>query len=403
MQYTTANLNGGWEVTVARSLKEVEAIRTIWEEMQSKECYPIINSDIDRYISVVEGNDRETEWYVMLARKNSRPIAMTIARIQQVPIELKLGYKTFLSPTLKCLGVTYGGIIGQLTKNVCEMFVKELMKALSRGEADIIRFNHLRTDSQMYRAAKAIPGFLCRNHFSKMEPHWQTFIPNHADKVQKMVSKKHQRDIARCVRKLEKACSGPVDIVSYHENDDLEEFIHIASRIANSTYKGALGVGFSNNALTRSLIWQSEKNKWLRAYVLYAGTEPVAFELGSVYSNVYFAQQASFDPRWRSYGPGTILQLRIFKELSREREVNIYDYGTGDAVYKRRFGDNYWQEASVYIFAPRVYPVAVNMLQSAIAGLSLGLNRLSDKAGITIWLKRRWRDHLQSKSKQEEK
>jgi hypothetical protein len=84
--------------------------------------------------------------------------------------------------------------------------------------------------------------------------------------------------------------------------------------------------------------------------------------------------------------------------LSKQFDINdTFDFGFGGARYKSDYGNKHWHEASLYIFAPRFRAVCVNLLYSAVGGLSLGLNYLTDRAGFTRRLKRRWRNLLQSR------
>jgi hypothetical protein len=67
------------------------------------------------------------------------------------------------------------------------------------------------------------------------------------------------------------------------------------------------------------------------------------------------------------------------------------DYGFGGASYKEKFGTACWLEKSVYIYAPRVRPVLVNMAMSASLAFSEGLRRASARLQLDSWVKRRWR------------
>ncbi|GAF75893.1 unnamed protein product, partial [marine sediment metagenome] len=53
---------------------------------------------------------------------------------------------------------------------------------------------------------------------------------------------------------------------------------------------------------------------------------------------------------------------KMFEALCLEKNVDAIDFGFGDAQYKESFSDVSWMEASVYIFAPRLYPLVVNAL-----------------------------------------
>ncbi|MHC4744302.1 MAG: hypothetical protein ACYS8Z_20495, partial [Planctomycetota bacterium] len=91
------------------------------------------------------------------------------------------------------------------------------------------------------------------------------------------------------------------------------------------------------------------------------------------------------------------LFLKVLEDLCADPGIESVNFGFGDSDYKRSYANNHWHEASVYIFASRPYPIALNMLQSAGTAVSLGLRYLMDKIGATRWLKRRWRTALQGK------
>jgi hypothetical protein len=174
--------------------------------------------------------------------------------------------------------------------------------------------------------------------------------------------------------------------------------ISIASEISAKTYKHALNVGFRDDYLTRSLLTKAAKQERLRAYVLYAGGKPCAFEFGIEYGNVFFPEHIGYDPLLRSCSPGTVLFIRVVEDLIENSNMRVFDYGFGAAAYKERFGTKSWSEASVYIFAPRLYPVIINILRSSVRSLNVGLQYVVQKIGSVGWIKRQWRHLLQAKN-----
>jgi hypothetical protein len=391
-------LENGLDVTVARSKDDIEALRPIWEQIQANESCPNIDADIDRYLSVVGFIKEAVRPHVVLLCKNGNPKIMAIGRVQITRLPCKIGYKTVLSPSLKCLFIVYGGLIGELTDENVSILLRELLQTLANREVDVVFFNHLKVNSSVYHLARTTPNFLCRSHFQNFQNHWQTLIPGSSEGLDKIISKKHQRDIQRYIRNLEKTYSCSVKFVCYRKKEDIQEFMDIASRISISTYQGEMGFGFFADPLKESLLRQAQEDGWLRAYVLYAGTNPVAFEYGCVQGDVYFAEEAGYDLRWKAYSPGTILQLKIFESLSRDDKVVKYDYGLGDAAYKQRFGSVSWPEVSLYIFAPRLYPIVINLLDSSIRGISISMAYLVERMGLTGKIKRWWRRRLSTVS-----
>jgi hypothetical protein len=386
------------EVVIAKSVGEVEAIRPVWEEMQNNEPYPIINADIDRYLSVVLASGEQVQPYVVLTKKSGHPVAMAICRLQKWSLKLKLGYKTLFSSTLRCLGVVYGGVIGNLTNDVCEMLVRELMNTLRCGEADMIRFNHIRTDSCIFRISIKLPGVLNRGYFPKVENHWSMSAPENLEQFYQARSKKHRGNLKRYISKLDKEYPNQVRIITYTEEGDLDEAIKAASQISRLTYQHGLDSGFTDNPRTRVLLTTAARQGWLRMSVLYINGEPGAFQVGQHYGKQYMLEQIGFDPKWSRLELGTVLFIRVLEDICADPDIEFVDFGFGDADYKHSYGDKQWQEASVYIFAPRLYPIFINIVQTFTIGLNKSLEYILHKTGLVGWIKRRWRDLLQVRS-----
>ena len=394
--YSKDNLGNGWEVSVARTFDEVEAIRPIWEKMHNSEDYPVPNADIDRYLAVLRPQKDQMQPYVMLFRREGEPAAMVIARLEKKhKITCKVGYKVVWRPSVCALTVVYEGILGQPSNEVCAMLIEELIDALSRGEVDMLWFSQLRTNSHAYKLARKMAGVLSRSYFPRFEPHWQLQVPPSAEAFYASLPVSRKRYLRRYIKKLEKEYGAPVRVVCYQNEADIDSFIQIASRISHSTYKEAMAVGFADTPLNRSLMSQAAGKGLWSAYVLYSGDKPCAFEYGIRCSNSYFPENIGYDPRLSSYSPGTVLFIKVLEELSKDPLIKTFDFGFGPGIYKDRFGTQSWPEASVYIFAPRLYPVLVNLADSSIRGLSLGLAFLANKLDITTKVKRRWRDYLQ--------
>jgi len=386
-----------YKIEVLRSIREIEDYRPLWEQMQAKENRPAINADIDRYLSVLKAIGDGVKPYVMLFSRNGQPEAIVIGRIESRRLNLKLGYKTLFNPSLNCLTIIHKGILGQPDNDLSQLIIGELMKMLSRGEVDLASFNHLSTESHLYKLSRKMPGFLCRGNFPRTEPHWVMSIPETADQLYEHFSPRNRSNLRRLTRRLEKAYPGQVEVRTYTTEDELEDAINVMGRVSAKTYQSGLDCGFVDAKYNLTMLKMAASRGWLKACVLFIQGEPCAFELAFRYCQTYFGLHTGFDPKWKQYRIGTVLFLRFLESICGDSAVDRFDFGFGDAEYKRSYGDKQWQEASVYIFAPRAYPVAINMLQSAVTGLSFAMNRFLEKAGFAGWLKRRWRNLLQSR------
>jgi hypothetical protein len=75
-------LGNDCKIVTATNFEEIEAIRPIWEQMQSDEPHPIPNADIDRYLSVVKTRGDDVQPYIMVMKCGGRPVAIMIGRIE---------------------------------------------------------------------------------------------------------------------------------------------------------------------------------------------------------------------------------------------------------------------------------------------------------------------------------
>jgi hypothetical protein len=396
-QDSNTQLSDEWKVSVANSIEEIEAIRPSWERMQQGELHPTPNGDIDRYVSVIKASGGELRPRVMLLERNGYSGAMLISWVGEYRLKLRLGYKTLFDPRLRCLSVVYGGILGRPNDGLSSLLVGELVKQLRSDEIDMVYFNHLRTDTIFYRAVRRRVGFLCQDHFPKINEHWRMVVPEDSDQFYMNRSGRHRRNLRRYIRKFEEQYHSQSNLIKYTSEDDVADFIRMAAEISSKTYQSALGVGIVNDERTRSRIAAAARLGWLDGNILFAGGVPCAFQVGFRYKRVYFLWSIGYDPAFSSYRPGTLLFLKVLDSLCDDSLIDTIDFYFGDAEYKRHYGTEHWPEVCVCVFAPRLYPVFLNVLYSSMEGMSLGLKHVLDSLGLVRSLKRRWRSLLRPK------
>lgn len=390
--------SGEWKTVVARNFEEIEAIRPIWEQMQRNEPCPKPNADIDRYLSVVGARGDSIRPHVILFEHNGSPAAMIVGWVGKHQLELKLGYKALLKPSFRCLSVVYGGVLGQPDSELCPLLVGELMKQLRGREFDIIQLNYLKTDTVFYRAARKIPGFLSRCYLPKIDEHWRMSVPDNIDQFYSARSKKHRGNLRRTIRKYEQDYQGKSLFSTYTSESDVGEFIRVAADISSKTYQHTLDVGIVNDECTRCLMTAAASKGWFRGHILHAGNKPCAFQLGLCYKKVYYLMSIGYDPFFNSYQPGTVLFLKVLDSLCEDPSIDAMDFYFGDAWYKKHYGTEHWPEASVYIFAPKLHLIFINMLRSSTMCVNAGLGYVVSKIGVVDWIKRKWRSLLRPKS-----
>lgn len=370
------------EMFVVRDLEEIEAIRHIWERLHAKESYPRINADIDRYLTTLKASSRVIEPYIIVLNENGRPVTMLIGMVDKHFIKCTIGRMTLFKPELRRLSVVYGGIIGKQTEQIIRVLVGKLMNELYSGQIDVVYFPYLETVSPIYRVARKMPNILSRCHLPKIEVHWRLAIPKDIETFYKSLSGKHASNLRRLVTKLEKAYPNKVEFVTYRHPDELDIAIKAASEISSTTYQNAYGLGIIDDHRTRTILSQAAQLGRLQIDILYIDSEPAAFQLAVKYRNIYFGDKIGFNPKWEKFRIGTVLFLKVTEALCADPTVKYYDFGFGDAQYKRNYCDTKWTEGHVYIFALRLFPVFVNLILSTTSAISTLTNKFVTKLGV---------------------
>ena len=370
------------EVRVIKSIEGIESIRSIWEEMQAKETYPKVSADIDRYLSVIKTADEETQPYILLLNQNNDIVCMLIGYIRKSPIKCNLGRNTLFKPSLQTLNVVYGGILGNPSEDIHRFLIKELIKLARSGEIDVVCFNHLKTDSLIYKAARKVPGLFCRSYFPKIESHVVMSIPRDTEQFLQSCSRRRRKHIRKYLKRLEKEYPGKVTMSVYSKEDEVEYAIETAARISSQTYQRAFGGGVVNDERTK-ILWRNAAEKgWLRVYILSIDNEPCTFRYVLKYRGTYFAEVIGYLPKWKDYNVGTVLFTKFLEKICREPDFERIDFSFGGG-YHKEMGESFsWPEASVYIFAPRFFPVMVNIVRSFTSAISIFAQYLITKLGI---------------------
>jgi hypothetical protein len=366
-----AQTTTGYKIATATNLEEIEKIRNIWESMQT---HP--NSDIDHYINVINLKQNIIRPHIILLNYHDRPISMIAGRIEKLPFDLKFGYKRLFSPMVQSLTIIYGGLLGDLTKSSCEILFKEFTRLLSSGQVDIIRINYLDINSPLYHFAAKTPRMFSRDLFPIFNTHWRMILPETIEAFYKSRSRKHRYWLRRIERLLEQDYPDEVKYIGYESDGGLAKLFTDAEYIARKTYQRGLHVGFIDSGETRKIYSLLAKQGRLRAYVMYIKNEPSAFWIGEHYRNTFYLYSTGYDPIFKKYEIGTILFVKMLKNLFSIGGIEYLDFGFGDAPYKMRFGDESWQEATVHVFSTNFSGIKLNMLRMLTMGsyrFSLGL------------------------------
>jgi hypothetical protein len=206
-------------------------------------------------------------------------------------------------------------------------------------------------------------------------------------------SSKHRQTLRRKVRKFQDAAPGETRCIRFTSPDEVEPFLERAVALSQKTYQwNLLGQGLRATGQIRKRLSFLARYGWLRCYLLMCKDQPCAFVTGYQYGSRYYLDDMGFDPEWRAYSVGSVLQLAIIEDLFSFNKPEVYDLGEY-GPHKEEFSTDTCLQGKLMLFRPGAYSALVRSAHwscRACTGMAsavlsrLGLKRRLKKL-IRMW------------------
>jgi CelD/BcsL family acetyltransferase involved in cellulose biosynthesis len=376
----------GSRVSVARTFDDVEALRPEWEALQS----PALTSDLDFFLTYLRHAPGVVRPHVVQVEEDGRR-ALLVGRLEDQRLPAKLGYATVSNPRVRTIVVAYGGVLGDADEASAPDLVDALWRSVSPKEADLVRIRMLKLGSPFHTVASERAPRLRRDHLAEPLPHWRSALPGSLEEFLALRKKKVRWQARKDAVNMRETYGDDVSVRVFRASEDLDRLFEDSAAVHRTTYQAGLGVGFSSDELHRRLTQLTMERGWFRGYVLYLRDEPVAFCHGNVYRNTFGLDATGFDPAHAESRPGGFLLMRLIEDLCADESVHAFDFGFGDATYKRQLGDESWLERDVSVWTPRPRSIRLNLTRTVLAGADSAARAALRRGGLVTKARRIWR------------
>ncbi len=383
------------EEHVATTPEAIERLRAGWAELLSYADHPQRSVHPDHYLRMLALLGDGIEPYVASwGEPGATPRAMLIGRTMRTSVRCRLAYLKFGTPSLRCVQLSYGGVLTDGTDAANEWIASHLAGLFHSGQAQLLRVGSIETDhpaAAVFQASRL--GGLGATR--RADRHWRRRLLDDDNAYIEHESAKKRWRIRRDRKKLAEhieADNRALEIREFTGDDAPEELIRLGHAITSKGYQGPLGVGLQDTPLMRRVVGELSESRDLRAFLLMSGDEPVAHVFGSLFDGVYTLIATAFDPAYGGFRPGQLLLDHAYRTLG-EEGVRWFDYGFGDAEYKRQAGSNSWEEVSVDLFGRSARPAVAYALQAGTGTLE-GFARRVVGSGTVARLRKKARTLL---------
>jgi len=376
-------------VTVARNLEEVEKLRPYWQELI---CSPEV--DIDYYIAVLRNRKEIHRPHVIYLSESGIPKTILVGRLETLQLRSKLGYKVLYRPNIITIAILYNGLLGKRSKEINKKLMNSLTDSLMKNECKAIFFSHLCTESDFFDVARQKFHKIWLDPGIGAELHWQFELPKSVELLYQTRSSRTRSNIRRKGRRLEKHFNGNIEIkkcVSIHE---LPYAMEVIEDIAKNTYQRNINVGFRNNNEWNDIFKAMASKNCLYIYILIASNKPIAFLFGYITNGTFYYGIPGYDPKYRKLYAGSYLFMKVLEDLCCDPEVRVFDYGFGDADYKKAFSTNNCLEQHLYIFRPSTKSFVIRSIRFALRKSSFIIRFAITKIHLYSYFRRLFRQRV---------
>lgn len=380
-------------LVVVDSVAGLQGIHKAWQVLH---WHP--NSDFSQYNYALRTLEGVLGPFVLGVRQDDGVQCLVVGRVERKRFEFKVGYGRLFRPRLTSIVFIYGGVLGTVGQDAADAVIGYVLQSLRRRVADLVFFNHLRTDSPLYEAIVQQAGPLSRDLFPVIQTHRAMTLPESGEAFWRRLSPKVRKNLRWQARRLLSDFTGKAVIRRFSNPADLAEMMQDVESVARTTYQRGLGAGFADSREMHERLRRNAERGWLQTHVLYLDGKPCAFWSGTLYHGTFHSDFMGYNPDYGKYSPGMYLIVSVIEELCNAtgaaRTVAAIDFGLGDAQYKDILGDRQWEEASICLFAPTVRGILVNAIRTPLAFLDRWAKQTLGRAGLLGRVKRTWRRSL---------
>ncbi len=377
-------------VSIATTREAVEGLRGLWGELAVTD----IDSDLDYFLAVAENAPQVVSPYVMRIAPRDGPDMLVVARLENLPIRLRLGYWNFAGPVLRAVVVTFDGLLGARSRADELLAMQEVRRLLDLGEADLILMRNVGRQTSLATAATAGVGRLRLAHAQPVERRWMAHLPGSLEAFLSSRSAKSRSSYRREDRLLHAAFAERLRMRRFSHPGELDELCRDMECVSALTYQHALGAGFTGSAMERALVSLGLRNGTYRCWMLYLDDRPVSFWAGMAHGDTFYPTTPGFDPRYGDFSIGRYTMFRMVEDLCAEPALSRIDFGRGDAQYKTEYAAVSGEVSDMWVAARRARPMLVVGALSLLAFVNRHGRRIAENRNWSARIKSIWRRRL---------
>lgn len=135
--------------------------------------------------------------------------------------------------------------------------------------------------------------------------------------------------------------------------DQIPEFLHASHEISRRSWQShQFGMRVRNDEAELRQMTTLAMHGMLRSYLLWIDGTPAAFAIGNQHAGCFRYEETGFSTEVRHLSPGRVMLLQMISDLLNHDPVSSFDFGFGDAEYKRQFCNRESRSGTIWLVPP---------------------------------------------------
>ena len=215
--------------------------------------------------------------------------------------------------------------------------------------ADFLLIEDLDEQSSLYRVVQHERTHDYRLFAARdIQPRWRIELPAIEEDYWKTFSSRTRRAFRTRLKKF-----GQTRLERVTEVEQIPEFLNAAYEISKQSWQSRqFGLRIRNDEFELQQLSVLARHGFLRSYLWRVEEKPVAFALCHQHGGDFRYEEIAFCAEFSPLSPGETMLQQIVEDLYRHKPPKCFDFGGGDAEYKRRFGNRESRSQTVWLVPP---------------------------------------------------
>jgi len=287
--------------------------------------------------------------FAILDSISDRLACVVVGEIGRDKRSHRVGPMNFRSVNLTKIRVGESGVIHNAQQERLTRVFDGISRLLSERSIDVFEILNVRRKTQCHEILCLALGKWRTTQREKNR--WQAVLVD-SETGERLVrhSSKTRNTLRRKDKKLAHEFDGDLFVETVSKAEQIDYFIHEASKIVSQSYQAGLGIGVrEGDEAFRDYLYELAAEGVLRSYVLRGKGRPIAYVHGDLQGGVYCLWATSYLEDFKEFSPGIVLLNRVLNTLADEG-VEVFDFGWGDAAYKEMLGNRRLETVDLRFF-----------------------------------------------------